>query len=155
MDNIELGHKTIRLLYDEFPNYFRNGDILIAGSFYYKKIGCNIIPEYKDVDLIIDENKDYIVHDILDTMKSKYNTKGFRNTFDECGLIGACIIDGYAPVDLLRNDFSDKLPPFEIIDGVWSYRLSHKVLFETYKKLESKNYQPRYKIIKEFFESLL
>ena len=158
MDNDELGHKTIRFLYDILKYFFKSGDLVIAGSFYYKKLGCLVHTDYKDVDLIVNEKRDDIFHSIMDLIEYKHDTiSSFRNRFDDGILIGAFKIEGYLGVDLLRNDFSDLLPQIEIIPGVWSCRLSDKVLANTYEHLEfnSAKDNQKYKEIKEFFESRL
>jgi hypothetical protein len=158
MANIESGYKTIRFLYDVFNSYFEAGEILIAGSYYYKKIGCEIDADFKDIDLIVDESKDYIVHDILDYIEQTYSTIFCtKNTWKNTGLIGSFAIRDHKPVDVLRNDFSDMLPRFEIIPGVYSYRLSDRILFNTYEELEEKAHtnNQKYKIIKEFFKARL
>jgi len=152
MDNIELGHKTLEFLFKTLRYFFKSGDIVIAGSFYYKKIGCPVHTDYKDIDLVVNEKRDDIFHSILDLIEYKhYPISSFRNRFDDGVLIGAFRIDGYAGVDLLRNDFSDLLPQIEIIPGVWSHCLSDGVLYKTYENLEVKTKNPKYSEIKNFF----
>ena len=151
MDTI--GQRTIRRIYEDFTNHFKDGNIVIAGSCYYKKLGCEVKSNLKDVDIIIDKNKDYIVHQILDYYEQSIGVESsFRNYYDE-GLIGSFRLkDGYVGVDLLRNDFANLVGPIEIISDVWSYGLSDKVLFETYKELAEKLDDERYPIIRDFFK---
>jgi len=154
MDNLIKGHKTIKLLYDKFNDYFKSGNIVISGSFYYKKIGCELNVEYKDVDIVVDEKKDEVLHHILDTIESNYElVSSFRHDWGT-GLIGSFSIEGYAGVDIFRNDFTTLLHPIEIIPGVWSYRLTDEVLFNTYEKLElySTSNKDKYNSIKNFFK---
>ena len=148
----KLGIRTIDWLNYIFNDYFLRGDIVIAGSFYYKRIGCNIVTQYKDVDLVVDERKDDVFNQIMDIVESKYDVMGgFRRAFDGEPIIGAFHVKGYAPVDVLRNDFTNLRPKIEIIPGVMSHALSDKVLYETYKMLEHKTKEPKYSSIKEFF----
>jgi len=147
----KLGIKTLYWIYDIFSDYFINGDIVIAGSFYYKRLGCNVTTAYKDVDLVVDKKKDIVFHEILDYIEREYNPTGsFRNKFDD-ELIGSFHVNGFAPVDVLRNNFINLRPKIEIIPGVKSYCLSDKVLYETYKMLEEKTKDLKYKTLKEFF----
>jgi len=151
MDNVKIGHKTLIWLYDIFKDHFDNKELVIAGSFYYKKIGCDIETEYKDIDIVVDRNKDSIFHNIMDHIELEYDPiSSFRGKYEE-GFIGAFRINGYLGVDVLRNDFSNLKPSIEIIPGVWSYCLSDKVLYETYKLLEHKIKDPKYTLIKNFF----
>ena len=156
MDYKRLGHKTIRLLYEDFKEHFNKGNIIIGGSFYYKRIGCDVYTEYKDVDIFVDNNKDEILHEILNYVELKYNPSSiFHKFYPSSGLIGSFTIDGYLSVDILRDDFSNLLPPIEIIPGVWSYELSYKASYDAYKKLSDILNNKKYKKIEEFFESKL
>ena len=149
----KLGHKTLYWIYNLFNDYFNNGDLVIAGSFYYKRLGCDIPVEYNDVDLVVDTKRDDIFHEIMDHIKPYNPASCFRESFDGEPIIGAFRIDGYLGVDILRNDFSNLSPRIEIIPDVWSYGLSDKILADTYEHLElnSPKDNQKYKQIKEFF----
>jgi len=170
MDNIERGHKTIRLLYKDFKHYFESGDILIGGSFYYKKIGCKCDTSYRDVDLIVDENKDYIVFEILNHYRNdriwKINqhlceensnrfgdnvSRIYKEQLKPVGCLQQMI--GYSDVDILRDNFDNLLPLFEIIPGVWTYGLSDLSMVKAYQRLQSEGFVlDKYKEIEEFFQ---
>ena len=156
MDNINLGHKTIRLIYKDFKHYFQSGDVILGGSYYYKKVGCPVKTDYKDVDLIIDENKDYIFHEILDYYESNYIVESSRNDYKGI-LSGFFHINDYVIVDLFTNDFTNLLPPFEIIPGVLTYRTTDTEMVKLYKELEelSRNDNQKYKEVKEFFQNII
>lgn len=164
----EEGCKIIRTVYKDFKNYFEEGKLIVGGSFYYGTLGYPA--DYKDVDLIIDSKKeyDYIVDEIYN--RYLYEGRGWIGPFNGNWCAGLEI--GETKVDILRNDFSDNLPPFEIIPGVWTYRQSNKKLAEVYKEfiyfLESEkirtNKQVGYKErmerikkftgLKDFFENI-
>ena len=151
----DLGIITIKILYNNFQKYFESGDIIISGSFFYKKLGCLIETDYKDVDIIIDNNisNDYILYEIQDFFKSNYEIiSTFIERYD--GLIGCIHADGLVPIDLLRNDFSENISNIEIIPGVFTnYRPYYKMV-DVYDKLLIQNpTNVKYKQIKKFYES--
>ena len=156
MDNFELGRETLKFLYQNFKNYFDDGKIVIAGSFYYKKLGCETGTSYKDVDLSIDKDLDNVYHDVLNHIEQNYKLDHIDRR-EGTGQIGSFTVKGYLGVDLFRDDFSDLLPPKEIIPGVISFGLSDKVMFNIYKKLEERSRKDiqKYKEIKEFFKNRL
>jgi len=152
MVNLELGHRTLHWLYNIFNDEFLKGEIVFTGSFYYKRIGCKTRAEYKDVDIVIDNNREDVFHKVMDYAENKYNLiASFRNSFNDEPMVGMFHSEEHLPVDVIRNDFTDLRPMIEIIPSVWSYCLSDKVLYETYKMLEEKLKEPRYTEIKEFF----
>jgi len=130
----EIGQNIIRIVYNDFKSYFDKGIIVVSGSHYYKKIGFRGETEYKDIDLIVDERKefDYIINEIFEF----YGSKGFIGI--DHGKLSASVdimtSDRELAVDLLRNDHSDILPPFEIIPGVFTYRQSDKTMLKVYEK---------------------
>jgi len=128
---IKTGHEVMKLLYNDFKHYFDDGKILISGSYYYTTLNCPVESEFKDIDLIIDERKEYDY--ILKEMIEFYGNDGQLTRWEGEGLTGFINIKNYG-VDLLRNDFSDNLPPFEIIPGVFTYRQSDSRMLKVYEK---------------------
>ncbi|HUW89610.1 MAG TPA: hypothetical protein VMV43_03750 [Candidatus Nanopelagicaceae bacterium] len=155
MGYFELSKKTLQLLYNDFKDYFENKKLVISGSFYYKKIGCNVETLYKDVDLVIDNNRDDVYYEILDYVESKYKLLHIDRRNGE-KQIGSFTIQGYSGVDLFRNDFSNLLGPIEIFPGIWSYFLDDKIQYDIHKELElARPDKPKYKVLRKFFESRL
>ena len=141
-----------------------------GGSFYYKQIGCKYNSTYRDVDLLINENKDYVVYDILNYYRNDKIWKINKHFHDEKSerfgeninapnrrkVTGCLQMIGYSEVDLLRDNFDNLLPQFEIIPGVWNYGLSDLSMVKAYKRLEAEGERPeKYKEIKEFFQDRL
>lgn len=125
----EEGYKIIRTFYENFKDYFKEGKIIVGGSYYYGKLGHP--STYHDVDFIIDGERkyDYIVKQLYDY----YLRDGLGSIHHFRENLQAGLEIGETHVDLLRNDFSDNLPPFEIIPGVWTYRQSNERLVKVYE----------------------
>lgn len=131
--------KLIRLIYDNFIDYFKSGDIIIAGSYFYDKIGVPIEKTFKDIDLIVDFSKDHILYELMDFFKNHkdYDVNeqaSFIKSFDGIHLL-SCIVfnNDHPPIDVLRQDFSTNLSSFEILPGVFTdYQTSEK-LVEVYE----------------------
>ena len=156
----ELGYKVIRIIYNDFKEHFRNGNILIGGSFYYGQLGFP--SSYKDVDFVVDERAEYdhIVKDIYNKYIEPH--KGFLGDYRGKLTAGFDMFGDYH-VDVIRNDFSDNLSPFEIIPGIFTYRQSDKRLAFVYKEfleaaetLKNPEYRDvrieKFKKLKGFFE---
>lgn len=124
----EEGCEIIRTVYKDFKTYFEEGKIIVGGSFYYGSLGYP--SDYKDVDFIIDSKKkyDYIVEEIYNHYL--YEGRGWISQFQGNLCAGLDMIEIH--VDIIRNDFTDNLSPFEIIPGVWTHRQSNKKLIEVY-----------------------
>jgi hypothetical protein len=162
VDNrIQIGEKAINLIYENFPRYFENGEIIIGGSFYYRLTDCGVKTEFKDVDIIIDDkiSCDKILKEILNFFNSnEYNIITQFSRRIEGDFIGCLHIEGFAPIDFLRDDFSDNQEPIEIISGVYSHYSSNRKMVEVYDRflrdpLLKPHMRKKYSDLRSYFQN--
>jgi len=159
--------EIIRAIYYDFSHYFKSGNIIIGGSYFYSKLGIPVTPSFKDIDLIVDNSKDkdsilFELNDFFKKSKFGYNEESsFIKDFTGDNLI-SCIVLGaeYPLIDILRNDFSTNLSNIEIISGVFSnYQTSKKlievydILLEGFKHSGRQESIDKFTILKNFYEN--
>ncbi len=111
--------EVIKLLYNNFTDYFKSGDITITGSISYVKLGL-IEPKYpKDLDLAIisGEYGDNIIYKLTDFLREQQDYKVTMRYWDE---VSAYIKTPYGFIDILRDYriYGENPIDLEIIDGV-------------------------------------
>lgn len=109
----------IRLLYDNFKEYFDNGDIIFCGSLIYDKLNLYNKDELKDIDISIvsGEYGDKIIEEIHQfILEQEFRKKYYVRQWDD-GLRGL-VVTQYGMIDIFRGISSSKGELIEIIDGV-------------------------------------
>jgi len=157
--------EIIRVIYDNFYRYFKSGDMIIGGSYFYSLLGIPVNPTFKDIDIIVDISKDHILYEINDFFKNsnfKYNKEAsFIKNFTGDNLI-SCIVfdDDYPMIDILRNNFSTNLSEIEILPGVFSNYQSNDKLIEVYdillnafRDMGREDSVNKFSILKNFYEN--
>jgi len=154
--------EILRVIYNRFQGYFKFNKIVIGGSYYFASIGCQAPAEFKDLDLIVDEDpkNDKLLYDIKDFLNAEYELKyEFIGRFEDKKLVATLSVKDQIDIDLLRNDLSDNLPQIEIFPGIKSFQQSPKKLIEVYSNLKilAEKYSPdkieKYNQIIKFYES--
>lgn len=135
-----MSKELIKTIYDNFTEYFKSGDIIIGGSYFYDRIGVPIEKTFKDIDLIVDNSKDNILYELISFFRNNPNYEldeqtSFITNFDGKYLI-SCILfknNEHTPIDILRQDFSTNLSSLEIIPGVFTNYQTSEKLVEVYE----------------------
>jgi hypothetical protein len=120
-------NSIIKILYDNFIEYFINGDLIITGSISYIKLGImkQKNPSDLDIDIISGEHGDKILYEIINFFKEQYKYEIIMRDMKE---LRALIKTPYGYIDIFRNDFNNKknLIEIEIIDGVKTKYYGHE-----------------------------
>ncbi len=141
-------NSIIKILYDNFTDYFINGDVIITGSISYIKLGIikQKNPSDLDIAIISGEYGDKILYEIINFFKEQYK---YEITIREIKELRALIKTPCGYIDIFRNDYDNKInsTEIEIIDGVKTKYYGHEwilnILLDKYMWFMNKNIQLR------------